>query len=247
MALFISVVNHSHDDIICANPTLKKLAKEHSIVLKSNTIATYKLKQYCQSSGITLIQGDNKKGFGANNNEVFNYLINKKEMKNKDYFLILNPDIEVNNSTINSLISKVAIERKPISTINLFTDREMTKFDNSIRHFPSLLNPIKSILNIKRDDQYDKSQIFSPVNIDWAAGSFLLFKCEVFKKLQGFDEKYFMYFEDVDICKRAKNEGDLVTYYPELKGVHLAQHSNRKLLSKEFLYYLKSTLIYFIR
>lgn len=246
MTLFISVINHNHDDMICDNPTLRNLAKEHTVIIKSNTLASQRLTEYCSSSLIHLIQGQKTKGFGANNNEVFHYAELKLSMTENDHFLVLNPDVEVDNSTINKLLVQSTADKCAISTINLFRNREMTEYDNSIRHFPSLLNPIKSIFGFKRNDQYDKRKIVTAKTIDWAAGSFLLFQYKIFKKLQGFDEKYFMYFEDVDICKRASKSNDLVTYYPQFKGLHLAQFSNRKLFSKESLYYIQSTITYFL-
>lgn len=246
MALFISVINHNHDDMICDNPTLRNLAKEHTVIIKSNTVASQRLKDYCTSSLIHLIQGQQKKGFGANNNEVFHYADHTLHMAENDHFLVLNPDVEVDNCTINKLLKQSITDECAISTINLFRNREMTEFDNSIRHFPSLLNPIKSLFGIKRNDQYDKREIVEAKVIDWAAGSFLLFRYDVFKGLQGFDEKYFMYFEDVDICKRANESNQLVTYYPQFKGLHLAQFSNRKLFSKESFYYIQSTITYFL-
>lgn len=64
MTLFISVINHNHDDMICENETLKSLAKEHTVILKSNTLVTNPLKTYCEEAGITLLQGTISKGFG---------------------------------------------------------------------------------------------------------------------------------------------------------------------------------------
>lgn len=247
MALYISVVNHNHDHMICANPTLMKLATDHTVIIKSNTLASKKLKDYCLSSSIHLIQGENKRGFGSNNNEVFLYAEQNLNMTLSDHFLVLNPDVEIKTSTINLLLEQIITEESPISTINLFKNREMTKYDNSIRYFPNLLNPIKSLLGVNRTDYYDKSKIKSPIVIDWAAGSFLLFQCDIFKRLNGFDEKYFMYFEDVDICRRAKETDVSVTYYPMFHAIHLAQHSNRNVFSTTFYHYLKSTVIYFTK
>ncbi|MCY9872784.1 glycosyltransferase family 2 protein [Vibrio barjaei] len=246
MALFISVVNHSHDDMICDNSTLKNLAEDHTVIVKSNTIASEKLKAYCSSASIHLIQGKTKKGFGSNNNEVFRYAERSLNMAPNDHFLVLNPDVEVENSTINFLLRKVEKDNSSVSTINLFRNREKTVYDNSIRQFPNIFNPIRSILGLRRKDQYDKSNIILPTVIDWAAGSFLLFQCSVFRKLQGFDENYFMYFEDVDICQRVKKSNGSVIYYPDLSGVHLAQHSNRNIFSNTFIHYIRSTFIYFL-
>lgn len=236
-----------HDNMICSSSTLKSFAKEHTVIIKSNTTATEVLKEYCLDSNIILIQGVDTKGFAENNNETFHYAEQELGMKENDHFLVLNPDVEIISTVINELLNQVTKNAVPISTINLFKNRQMTEFDNSIRKFPSLANPIKSILGIKRTDYYDKSEITSPIKIDWAAGSFLLFQYKTFKQLQGFDEKYFMYFEDVDICRRAKEANINIIYYPQFKGLHLARHSNRNLFSKTFLYYIKSTITYFFQ
>jgi len=247
MTLYISVVNHNHDKMICENPTLRELASEHKVILKSNTPSTEELKEYCKKADIILLQGSDKKGFGANNNEVFKYAETTLNMSNNDHFLVLNPDVEVTNENINLLLSQVAKDNTKISTINLFKNKEMTEYDNSIRQFPTLMNPIKTLAGIKRTDHYNKSIIYKPTVIDWAAGSFLLFKFEVYKELSGFDEQYFMYFEDVDICRRSFNKGDFIIYYPHYKAIHTAQMTNRKILSVNFLHYLFSTVKYFIK
>lgn len=247
MAIFISVVNHNHDQMICENPTLSNLAKSHNVVIKSNTVASAELNDYCTEAGIHLIQGVERKGFGENNNEVFEVCVNRLNMTDNDYFLVLNPDVEVTIETIDKLYETVIGSQTQIATINLFRSREMTQFDNSIRHFPSILNPIKTLLKIKRNDHYNKNSLTQPTTVDWAAGSFLLFSCQVYKILQGFDERYFMYFEDVDICKRAQLKGIKLIYYPQHRAVHFAQHNNRKLMSLSSTHYFISMCRYFTK
>lgn len=245
MALYISVVNHNHDEMICENSTLKDLSKEHTVILKSNTPATRELQKYCSDNNIILIQGKTNKGFGANNNEVFNYAQNHLKMNNEDYFLVLNPDIEVSLESINQLLILVKKHSCHIATINLFKNRDMIEHDNSIRHFRNIFSPLKTLFNIKRTDFYDKNLITTHTNIDWASGSFLLFKYKTYKYLGGFDERYFMYFEDMDICKRAHKESYTIKYFPTITGVHFAQHKNRNLFSIHFFYYLKSNILMF--
>nr|MBF4448281.1 glycosyltransferase family 2 protein [Vibrio anguillarum] len=58
MNLFISVVNHAHDEMIVTNPTLALLAKQYKVVVKSNTVASEALSNYCLEHGIMLIHGD---------------------------------------------------------------------------------------------------------------------------------------------------------------------------------------------
>jgi N-acetylglucosaminyl-diphospho-decaprenol L-rhamnosyltransferase len=247
MTIYISVVNHHHDEIIIKSNTLANLAKDFKVILKSNTPASNNLYEYCYSSGIELIQGETYKGFSENNNEIFKYICNKYTPKNNHFFLVLNPDVEINVSSLKELVSQVKKMDADISTINLYKNLDMTIYDYSIRKFPSAFNPIKSILKIKRNDFYDKDLIDKPISIDWAAGSFLLFKIQCFKELEGFDQKYFMYFEDVDICRRGKNIGKKIIYFPNIKAVHLAMHRNRNLFSKHLFWYGLSSIRYFMK
>ncbi|PKF77763.1 dTDP-Rha--alpha-D-GlcNAc-pyrophosphate polyprenol alpha-3-L-rhamnosyltransferase [Vibrio sp. vnigr-6D03] len=243
MALFISVINHNHDDMICANPTLSRLSTQHKVLIKSNSIATEKLKNYCIASGITLIQGNTVKGFGANNNEVYEYIRNT--IQSDDYFLVLNPDVEVTGGAINDLLVQAKEYNSDISAINLFKDEHYTIYDKSIRKYPELLGPLRSLVGLQRNDVFDKSLVTSPTKIDWAAGSFLLFKVDCFEKLKGFNEKFFMYFEDADICTRANKKGLNVYYFPDIKAIHYASHQNRNVFSRHFYWYILSSLRYF--
>jgi N-acetylglucosaminyl-diphospho-decaprenol L-rhamnosyltransferase len=242
MALFISVVNHHHDDIICNTDTLKNLACEHNVIIKSNTFPDPKLEEYSNTGGIHLLTSPTAKGFGANNNEVFDFSVSELKMQPDDYFLVLNPDVIIEVTDVNRLLQLAHDYSTDISAINLYRNKEKTEYDNSIRHYHSLLNSLKSLIGLPRLDIYDKSVIKQPIEIDWAAGSFLLFKAQCYRDLKGFDEKYFMYFEDVDICSRAHSKKMKVMYFPNIKAVHIGMHENRNLFSKHFCWYLRGCI-----
>ena len=95
----------------------------------------------------------------------------------------------------------------------------------------------------KNDTIVDRDK---PINrpIDWCAGSFMGFSIDTYHKLKGFDEGYFMYCEDIDLCYRAKSLGINIKYFENIKALHLAQHSNRKFMSKSFRWHLKSIFRY---
>jgi GT2 family glycosyltransferase len=57
---------------------------------------------------------------------------------------------------------------------------------------------------------------------------FLLFKSEAFRAVGGFEEAYFLYYEDVEICARLKREGRSVLYNPNAIAIHAAQRASRK-------------------
>jgi N-acetylglucosaminyl-diphospho-decaprenol L-rhamnosyltransferase len=83
-------------------------------------------------------------------------------------------------------------------------------------------------------------------SVDWVCGAALMIKKDLWVELQGFDEKYFMYCEDQDLCLRAKQKGYEVFYYPKAEIVHLGGHSADQTSEKSFRYYWESK-IYFLK
>ena len=80
---------------------------------------------------------------------------------------------------------------------------------------------------------------------DWLSGSFMLVKKEIFNTANGFDEDYFMYSEDTDICLRLKRKGFKNYYYPYYTIMHLdGAIASRDLLSREIGIW-KSRRLYF--
>ncbi|UPT57282.1 glycosyltransferase [Dickeya zeae] len=242
--LYISVVSHNSDTLIIENDILSKLAEDFSVVLKCNTPATASLIEYTKKAAITLLDQNYGLGFAQNNNFVYDYCSRTLNMSDSDQFLVLNPDVLIDKNELAELYAIVQQDKPDICTINLFKDKDKRQVEDSIKKFPSLLTPWIAMFKKSRPDTYDKSKINAPMCIDWAAGSFLLFQAGIYKRLNGFNEKFFMYFEDVDICRRAKEKGLNIIYYPELKAVHLGAYSNRKIFSQHFKWYMRSYLRY---
>ncbi|HIF9150946.1 TPA: glycosyltransferase family 2 protein [Photobacterium damselae] len=240
--IYIAVVSHNHFDLIKSLGCIDKLSqlKNVKIVIKTNTNESKNI--FKQRENIFIIDEPSYLGFGNNNNIIFDYCCSNLNMINTDYFVILNPDVIINNDNLISLIRKLKEDRVKLAAINLFKDENYTIFDNSIREFPTLKTFVKSFLGKGNDSIYDKSKINSIKKIDWAAGSFLAFEVSHYNKLKGFDTRYFMYCEDIDICYRSMLLGVKVTYYPDIKALHLAKHANRKIFSKHFLWHLSSAI-----
>ncbi|WP_051035821.1 glycosyltransferase family 2 protein [Photobacterium marinum] len=245
--IHICIINHNHDELITKKSMLSDLSERYNIVIKSNTPATESLKRYCCDSNIVLLDKSYGYGFSKNNNYVFNYLNSKNLISTNDHFIVMNPDVEIESDSIEKLVTLFNKNNTDIGTINLFRDKEYSLYDNSIKQFPSVLTPWLALVKTSRNDTYDKKAINKPCEIDWAAGSFLIFKAAIFEKLGGFDEDFFMYFEDVDICKRAAEEGYKITYFPSIRAIHYAAFANRNIFSKAFKWYLTSYSRYHIK
>lgn len=243
--IFFSIINHNHDHMIVSNTSLAQIAEKNPVVIKSNTPASNALKKFAASHKITLLDCAYGLGFGENNNHVFQHLVENQLIRDNDYFLVINPDVIITETEIEKLSRVIKTYESDIFTINLFHDEDFKNPELSIRRFPKLTGPFKGLLKKDyRSDAYDKKNIVNPQQIDWAAGSFLLFKKKAYEKLGGFSSKFFMYFEDVDICRRAKKMKMPLTYLPDIKAIHKGAFNNRKIYSKHFLWFLMSYLTY---
>lgn len=245
--IFLSVISHGHFNLLTELNILPQLSQQSNIkVIVLDNINEPGLKEWCGSHDIIYQVNQKKLGFSANNNLVFNYIDSNFNLNNKDYFLILNPDVFIDISNFNLLFQKVQVSRPNAFTIDLFKDFEYSIRDPFIRKFPKLYDFVSSYLLGVNKTIIDRSQKIGD-EIDWCAGSFMCFDIETYRTLKGFDEGYFMYCEDIDICFRIKRLGIKIHYFSDVKAVHLAQHTNRRLLSKHFLWHIKSIIRFLLK
>lgn len=239
--MFISVVSHGHGKLIVQLDTLSSLVNEHSVILTDN-VGERELEEYCLEHGVHYIQNKNRKGFGDNNNQNFDYAEKKLNMTEDDFFLVLNPDVNISSDSILDAEKEMRAWNAEIATINLYkTD---TDLDANVRRFPKIRDFFESYLYKKNRTIINKNTLATSY-VDWASGSFLLFKSRLYKELSGFDNKYFMYCEDLDICRRALSVSkQKVLYISSVRALHIAAHNNRKLFSKHFVWHVKSVFRY---
>lgn len=248
LKILISVICHGHDSLIIQLNCLSLLAQSSDIevILKNNLhLVDESIIEYCRDNDIHLLDEEYGLGFGDNNNYVFNYAINNLGIKDDDYFLILNPDVYVDVTTILDACELARNQQSELSTINLFKDEKLKEHDLCVRSFPSLIDFFFSYVGFGNQTIIDKSSLSEPTNADWAAGSFLLFKTSLYRELGGFDPLYFMYCEDIDICWRSQNLfNQKLLFIPDLKAIHHAKHANRTIFSRHFFWHVKSMLRY---
>ena len=224
----------SHNQAILVNNLLEDLnnIKERSfdVIVTSNISENVPINQEHNFS-FTLLNNEYPKGFGANHNQAFLHC-------KSDYFVILNPDISIEELNMNSLISH--FQDKSIGIVAPTVVNPFGYVEDSVRDFPT---PLNLLLRFLRLHKYT-----IPCNIsivDWVAGMFILIKRDVFLKVNGFDDKrYYMYFEDVDLCKRVNKQGYSILYDPTQKVIHDARRSSRKNI-RHMYWHLSSMLRYF--
>ena len=238
--VYLSVTSHNDDEIIIKNySNIPKYIGNYEIIITiiDNT-SSINLKLKSKTLGFRYYSDDKTRGYGANNNKNFSFL----EVKKEDVFIVCNPDISINVDNFGSLLDKCRESNADIYGVKVFESDDLTKWSSHNRSFPALFDPIVSLIFKKKLFENDVDTYAYP---DWIGGAFMIFKPESFHKLNGFDEKYFMYYEDMDICHRAKKLGMTTIYNPNYYIVHEARRGGRSLFSKSFFMNFKSMLTYF--
>ena len=230
----VSIVSHGQFKLLL--PLLESLSKQSNlskIILTFNVPAGIEKSPSLNDLPIIWIYNKSIKGFGSNHNAAFN------KCKTK-YFFVLNPDIRIKENILKDLIIL-----KEKNKVNILGPKTLDCYgNNSInsRRFPNMFYFLTKFLKRRKKEYfyYDNDDVLIT---DWIGGMFLIFSKEDYFKLNGFDTDFFLYFEDVDICKRARNIGFTIGQSRNLKVIHQAQRQSH-VNFKHFKYHLQSYLLY---
>jgi GT2 family glycosyltransferase len=168
---------------------------------------------------IKFIQTHENRGMGAGNNA---------GIKNAsgEYILILNPDVVVLPGAIEKLLAFARANQKIGCVAPQLLNPNKT-YQQSCYRFPTFFVPIFMRTNLARFgrkivDQYlmQDAPLYQSCPINWARGSALIFRKNILDKINGFDERFFMYLEDTDLCRRLWQAGAEIWYLPEAKMIH---------------------------
>lgn len=104
----------------------------------------------------------------------------------------------------------------------------------SFGQFPNILSETLSLFNLssyfKKGDYFNKIKHSENemVEVDWVTGSAILVRKSLFNSVGGFDENFFMYNEEVDLCKRIKEKGGKIYFYKDAIIIHAGSLSSKK-------------------
>ena len=185
---------------------------------------------------VSKLENQLPKGFAANHNAAFSVCT-------QTFFCPLNPDIELKGNPFSVLMGSLA--DTGVGMVAPRVNTPVGQYEDSWRHFPTLSSLISKSFGWN-DGRYvlpSEGQPFSP---EWVAGMFMLFRSEVFRALGGFDEGFFLYYEDVDICVRLWKAGYRIVAVPAVAIIHDARRdSHRKW--RHLCWHLSSMFRYFVK
>jgi N-acetylglucosaminyl-diphospho-decaprenol L-rhamnosyltransferase len=144
------------------------------------------------------------------------------------YVLFLNPDTEIVDGTFEELVR--AMDKRP--TVGLIGVRQVIpdgRLDLTIRHFPNALRAFGDAVRAERlprrpqwlgERELDRSAYDREVDCDWTSGSFMLARREAIESAGFLDERYFMYSDETDFCRRIKTAGWEIRHLPLMTILH---------------------------
>lgn len=157
-------------------------------------------------------------GFGAGHNKAV-------RMVDSDYHVIINPDIVFIENSIKKMVDYLE-NNEDIGVLSpkiCFPDGREQILGKKDPHFKyilaSRLRGDEPGTLLKKYAMLD-CDLTKPIDIENASGCFMVFRTSILKKVDGFDERYFMYFEDADITRKARKYSRVV-YYPEAVVSHV--------------------------
>lgn len=236
--IIIPQYGNSQDTIRCLN-SVKELdyPNFHTVVVDNasnpndlNNTEKYINSQWPKDYSLKLIANKQNLGYAGGNNVGIKYALSEKA----DYVFILNNDATVEPDTLDKLVSAAEADAKVGAVGPAIQEPDHTVYYGKINWLKSELQhshtpPAKTYLEPK----------------DYLIGAGLLIKRKLLENIEGFDEIYFLYFEDADFSTRAQQAGYKLKVVPEATIHHQVAASTKHLGSPLILrYHMRNALIF---
>ena len=235
MRLSILIVSHGHEQLVArllASLPGACAGIEHEIVIVDNLGSPdFQTAIGGLTPVLKILSNDRRLGFGAN--------VNRAERASSgDILLVLNPDTEY----VSGSLAKASNYLESHPGIGLLAARLIHpdgRDQRNFRAFPTL--PVAILRGLgadswKKTPKFYRARVLLdmpldvPRQVDWAFGSFMLIRRHNFEAVGGFDESFFMYYEDVDLCLRLRRQGLETWIYPNLVFLHHHQRTSAEQL-----------------
>jgi N-acetylglucosaminyl-diphospho-decaprenol L-rhamnosyltransferase len=229
----VSIVSHNHGSMVW------KLVRQMGNFEEINKIiVTLNMPESIPddlTEKVLLIQNSKPKGFGENHNAAFDLI-------DSDFYCVLNPDIEFRENPFPKLIP--FFENALCGVVAPAIIDSKGGIADTMRQNLTPIRLLKRFIGSspRVDLSVDSNNCVMP---DWIAGMFMLFRSEVFNQLDGFNQKYFMYCEDADICRRIWISGYQTIGCLSASVVHKGQYASHKNV-KHFFWHCQSLLRYYL-
>jgi N-acetylglucosaminyl-diphospho-decaprenol L-rhamnosyltransferase len=228
-----------------ANSDLSKFSLEKVIVVDNASIDRSLDGIEAINLPLEIIRNLDNKGFGFACNQ-------GAAVGQADYLLFLNPDTRLFKDALDRSVSFIddSLQEK-VGVVGIQLVDEQGKVHRSCTRFPSLINFLCSIIGI---DKLIKNQFTSYFMTEWdhsttqavdqVMGAFYMIRSDVFKLLAGFDESFFVYFEDLDLSYRVHQLGWASYYLADVQSFHKGGGTSEAVKATRLFYFIRSRILY---
>lgn len=212
-------------------------AVEHEIILVDNCSNDGSVEMIQNEfPDVLLLKNDKNQGYGKANN------IGVRAAKGELLFFV-NNDTLFKQDILSPLKNIIEAEKSTGIVAPMLLNMDGT-FQLSYGKYPSIINELRT----KRDTALMKHipDNRSPKNVDWVSFAAVMMRRKVFDLIGGFDERYFMYFEDADLCYRMQKAGYQILYCAECTIIHTGGGSwSSAVMNKIKTEYRRSQIIFY--
>ena len=237
----IVIYKHKQKDVMPTIESLLGIKAIDKIVLVDNS-RDCDWADSLNDSRVDYLKSDGNYGFGYGHN-----LAIRKYGSQSKYFLICNPDIQFGESEFNKFLNFVKNQDEGLFLPKIVYENGENQY--GARLLPSPLDLFARRFSPKLGEFLDRRYLLKDFDIDkpvfapYLSGCFMLFKSQALINLGGFDERFFMYMEDVDLSRRCASKfGTLYYPYAQITHKHEKASSKNFQLFKE---HIRSTIQYF--
>lgn len=236
------VTYNNQDEILPCIESILKYTKKYQIHLyifdNGSTDQTLELIS-SHFSGITILKNKMNLGFGKGHNQVLLQI-------DSDYHFIINPDIYIKEDVVAELVDFLKLH--PHAAI---VTPQILNPDGSVQHLPKrepsvryvLLSKLPFLHNFRKEYTREIEKIEVPIEIEFCTGCFFAGHTEKLREAGGFDERYFMYFEDIDLSRKIRRRYEIF-YNPQIFVYHRWARGNVKTW-RGIKYFVTSMIQYF--
>ena len=211
-SITVSIVSHGHGRMVSRLvEDLLGCPEVETLFVTQNILEA---EEFPFSERVVFQKNPKPKGFGGNQNAAFTDSA-------APFFCVLNPDICLKENPFPKLLASFSNPRVALVAPKIITPEGQE--EDSARKFPTLRSLVSKAVGGSNGTYPELNS--SP---DWVGGMFMLFRSDVFREIGGFDEKFFLYYEDVDICWRLRQKEYEIKFVPSVEVIHDARRESRK-------------------
>jgi len=188
-----------------------------TVILTLNVAESLPFQPEAFSFPLRICSNRHPRGFGQNHNAAL-------QNAPGNNLCLVNPDIRLTQNPFPALLTRLQTIPRLGLVAPLVVNRNHDPEDNA-RKLPTPYSLIGRYLGLKHLDYPIGQELLTP---DWVAGMFVLLPRNVFQDVGGFDERYYMYYEDFNLCLRLRLAGYEIGLDPQVSVVHEARRESHR-------------------